>query len=145
QGHVVRIQAVELRTLVLDRVQHALRQLLRTLAAPCPVIAHVGLDADLRAALAYEIELGRRVRAEAVDGDDDGHAEEARVADVTREVVEALPERLQTLVPEVVGARATMHLERAQGRDDHRAARREPCLATLDVEELLRAQVRAEA
>ena len=38
-----------------------------------------------------------------------------------------------------------MHLERADGRDDHREFRAQACLATLDVEELLAAEIGAEA
>jgi hypothetical protein len=38
-----------------------------------------------------------------------------------------------------------MHLERAHGGDDHRGGRREAGLAALDVEELLRAEIGAEA
>jgi hypothetical protein len=38
-----------------------------------------------------------------------------------------------------------VHLERADGRDQHRAVGREPGLAALDVEKLLAAEVGAEA
>jgi di/tripeptidase len=54
-------------------------------------------------------------------------------------------ERLQVLLLEVFLLDAAVHLERADGGDDHRAGGLEAGLAALDVEELLGAEIGAEA
>ena len=54
-------------------------------------------------------------------------------------------ERLEVLLLEVLLLDAAVHLERADGGDQHRAVGREPGLAALDVEELLAAEIGAEA
>ncbi len=48
-------------------------------------------------------------------------------------------------LPEVFLGHAAMHLQRAHGRDDDRRSRLQPGLAALDVEELLGAEIGAEA
>ncbi len=54
-------------------------------------------------------------------------------------------ERLEVFLLEIVLLHAAVHLERADGGDDHRAVRLQAGLAALDVEELLAAEVGAEA
>ena len=73
------------------------------------------------------------------------HAELAHVLQVPLEVVAALGDGGRVLVLEVVLGDAAVHLERAHGGDDDRCGRVEAGLAALDVEELLGAQVGAEA
>ena len=53
-------------------------------------------------------------------------------------------ERAEVLGAEVLLVRAAVHLERPHRRDDHRGLGLQPAHATLDVEELLGAEVRAE-
>ena len=77
--------------------------------------------------------------------DDRRHAELAHVLDMAREVGEALLQRLDVLLAELVLGDAAMHLERAHGGDDDRGGRLQARLAALDVEELLGAEVGAEA
>ncbi len=54
-------------------------------------------------------------------------------------------ERLQVLLLEVVLLDAAVHLQRADGGDQHHAVGLEPGLAALDVEEFFRAEIGAEA
>ena len=61
------------------------------------------------------------------------------------EIGEALLQGLEVLLPELVLRHAAMHLEGAHGGDDHRRGRRQAGLAALDVEELLRPEIGAEA
>ena len=61
------------------------------------------------------------------------------------EVGEAALERRQILLAQGVLGDAAMHLERAHGGDDHRRLRGQAGLAALDVEELLGAEIGAEA
>jgi hypothetical protein len=64
---------------------------------------------------------------------------------VTLEVRHAGFQRLEVFLLQVVLLDAAVHLERADGRNDHGAVRLQPGLAHLDVEELLAAEVGAEA
>ena len=72
-------------------------------------------------------------------------AELLHVLDVPGEVGHAGFERLEVLGLEVFLLDAAVHLERADGRDQHGAVGREPGLAALDVEEFLAAEIGAEA
>ena len=54
-------------------------------------------------------------------------------------------QRLEVFLLQIFFLHAAVHLERADGGDDHDAVRREPGLAAFDVDELLRAEVGAEA
>ena len=61
------------------------------------------------------------------------------------EIGEALLQRRDVLLLEIVLGHAAMHLERADGGDDDDAIGLEPGFAAFDVEEFLRAEIGAEA
>ena len=61
------------------------------------------------------------------------------------EIGQTLAHRLEVLLAEALLGDAAVHLERADGRDDHRGVGGEAGLAALDVEELLGAEIGAEA
>ena len=90
--------------------------------------------------------LGLGVGGELVDRDDHRHAEPARRS---RRGGRGWRSRARaprgSRVPRSAFGDAAVHLERAHGRDDHRRAGVEAGLAALDVEELLGAEVGAEA
>ena len=80
-----------------------------------------------------------------VDGDHHRHAELAHVLDVAAEIGAALLHRLDVLLAEVFLLDAAIHLHGAHGGDDDRRRRLQAGLAALDVEELFRAEIGAEA
>ena len=91
-------------------------------------------------------ELGVGVALEMVDRDDAGQAEVvADVVDVPLEIRDALLERRQALLREVADGDAAVELERAHRCDEHDDVGSQAGLAALDVDELLGAQVGAEA
>ena len=91
------------------------------------------------------VHFGIRVGDEVVDGDRDRHAELLHVLDVAAKVGAALLERFDVFLLEVFLGHATVHLEGADGGDDHRGGRLQARLAALDVEELLGPEVGTEA
>ena len=72
-------------------------------------------------------------------------AELLHVLDMALQVGHAGFQRLEVFLLEVVLLDAAMHLERADGGDQHHAVGRQAGLAALDVEELLGAEIGAEA
>ena len=80
-----------------------------------------------------------------VDGDHHRHAELLHVLDVAAEIGAALLDRLDVFLAEVFLLDAAIHLHGPHGGDDDRRRRLQPGLAALDVEELLRAEIGAEA
>ena len=91
-------------------------------------------------------DLGVGVAGEAVDRHHHRHADICvTILDMPLEIGEALLQSVEVLLLEIVLGHAAMHLERADGGDDHHAIRLEPGLAAFDVEELLGAEIGAEA
>ena len=81
-----------------------------------------------------------------VDRDDARQAEVvADVVHVPLEIRDALLQRVQVLLREVLGLGAAVVLQRADRRDQHDEVGPQSRLAALDVDELLGAQVRAES
>ena len=116
----------------------------------CPAIRPVGGEDHIRAGLGHEaleqVDLGIGVGGEAVDGHDAVDAVYiADVLDVALEVDDALLERLEVLVGDRREVCAAMVLQGSNGGDDHGDGWPEAGLAALDVDELLRAEVGAEA
>ncbi len=99
----------------------------------------------LSAAFMTSCDFGVGVGDEAIDGDDGRDAELVHVLDMTLQVIAALGDGGDVLVLEVILGHAAVHLEGAHGSDDHGRRRREARLAALDVEELLGAEIGAEA
>ena len=91
------------------------------------------------------VHLGIGVRHEMVQRHHDGHAELAHVFHVLPEIPGAFFQGLHVFRCRVGLGCAPMQLQRAAGNDDDRGRGCQPRLAALDIEELLRAQVRAEA
>eukprot|EP01036_Dinobryon_divergens_P042637 gene42637-56672_t len=87
----------------------------------------------------------RAVEVEVVDADDSWNTELAHVLDMSTEIDQPLAQRVEVLLAELILRHAAMHLQRAHRGNDHDSGRREARLAALDVEELLRTQIRAEA
>ena len=113
----------------------ALRQLDRARAAFGPVIADHGVfGSGGFGELADQLDLSRRIVLEAIHADDHRNAELARVADVAQQVGAAFFEQVQILLRVLVRERlardhlrpAAVHLERADGRHQHHAIRRQP-------------------
>ncbi len=75
----------------------------------------------------------------------DRHVVALQIVDMALEIGEALLERRDILLLEIVLGDAAMHLERADGGDDHGAIGLQPGLAAFDVEEFLGAEIGAEA
>ena len=96
--------------------------------------------------LPQERDLGVGVRREVVDGD---HARQAvvvtDVVDVPLQVGDSLFQRGQILLRELLQLGPAVILERADRRDQHDEARPQAGLPAFDVDELFRAQVRAES
>ena len=128
----------------LDRGDDLAGQLLGALAAFAPMRAGEGVDAMLGAEALDRLVLGGRVGAETVDGDERADAEALHVDDVAAEIGEPGFERGQVLAAEILLLDPAVHLERAHRGDDDRGRGREPARATLDVEELLGAEIGAE-
>ena len=126
-------------------LDHGARDIGRAFAALGPVIGHHGFDAECLAVVLHQLDLGVGVGGEAVDRDHRHDAEFLHVLDMALQIGHAGFERLEVLVLEVLFLDAAMHLQRADGGDQHRAVRRDAGLAALDVEELLAAEVGAEA
>ena len=145
QRHVVGIEQLQLGLAGVAHLDHRARHVGGALAAHRPVVGHQRLDAERLALLLDQRDLGVGVGGEAVDRDHRRDAELLDVLHVTLEVRHAGFERLEVFLLEIVLLHAAVHLERADGGDDHRAVRLQAGLAHLDVEELLAAEVGAEA
>ena len=109
-----------------------------------PALHRLDLELGL-ADVGEQAMLGVGVGREVVDGDDHRHAETAHVAHVATEVDEAALQRGEVLPAEVGDGDAAVEFQRPHGRDDDHCVGLEPRLPALDVEELLGAEVGAEA
>ena len=69
----------------------------------------------------------------------------AHVADVPLQICDALVERGEVFLVDFLQIRAAVKFQGANGRNDHDGGRPQTGLAALDVDELLRAQIGAEA
>ena len=128
-----------------EQREHFARERLAAGAALLPDLAERHVDAQLRRVVVHHRQLRVGVGQELVDRDDDGHAELPDVPDVVLEMRQAALERREIADAERALVGAALHLERAHRRDEHRGFRVQPADAALDVEELLRAEIGAEA
>ena len=128
------------------QAHHFVGQGQAALAALRPHLGQRHVHAQLAALVLHQLELGFRVRGEAVDGHDARQLVHLRdVLHVLQQVRQTRLQRLEVLVVEIGLRHAAVVLQRAhRGHDDHRVGI-EARKAALDVEELLRAQVGAEA
>ena len=86
-----------------------------------------------------------RVAGEVVDGHDDRQAEAVDVLDVLLQVFDALVERLDVRLAQFLQRHAAVQLQGADRGHDHHGVGLDAGLAALDVEELLRPEIGAEA
>ena len=93
----------------------------------------------------HRLDLGLGVGGEMVDRNDRRNPELADILDMAGEVDAAGADRLDVLLAELRLADPAIIFERADGGDDHRGGGPETGLAALDVEELLGAEIGAEA
>ena len=89
----------------------------------------------------FRVGVGR----EPVDGNDGRDAEFLHVLDMPFQIGKPVADGGNVLRAKIVPPHAAMHLQRADGGDDHGGIRFQPRLAALDIEELLRPQIGAEA
>ena len=121
------------------------RELFNAFTAIGPMGTQKGPHANLPRGLHDCRDFFLSVRMEPVDGNDRRHPEFANVLDVTPQVGTTDPYRIHVPGIEVLFADPTVHLQRSNGGDNHRRAGFKTRLAALDVKELLRAEVSAEA
>ena len=122
------------------------RKLLAALAALRPDGGQNDVDAQLFAGVHDEPDLRVRIGGKTVDGDDRGQSVHlSHVADVAQKVGKSRFQRLQVLLGERVFGQFAVHFERAHRGDHHCGGGFQTRDAAFDVEEFLRAEVRAEA
>ena len=109
------------------------------------MVADERLDAELGAGCPDQRDLGVVSVEKRLIATTGGTPKMLHVLDMAREVGHAGFERLQVLGLRSSFGDAAVHLQRPDGRDDHGARGRQAGLAALDVEELLAAEVGAEA
>ena len=131
---------------VLAQGDHFVSQSQTALAALRPDLGQGHVHAQLAALGLHEVELGLRVGREGVDGHHAGQVVHVRdVLHVLQQVRQARLQRLEVLLGEVGLGHAAVVLQRAHRGDDHHRVGLKTGEAALDVEELLRAQIGAEA
>ena len=144
EGHFQRVGVLD--GTVLHDIQHLLGQSLAALAALGEDLAQDAGDALLGADLLDVSLLFGGIGREGVDGHHDGQAEAVlHVVDVADEVGCALLDGLEVGSVQVGLGYAAVALESTEGRHQHAGAGRDARIAALDVQELLCAQVCAEA
>lgn len=157
-GEVLLVEVAEVEVgadgLVGASLHDGLRQLLGSLAALSPVVGHAGIKGpSLESSVSEHLDLLVGIGGESVDTDDAGNAELDDVLDVLLHVAQALGEELEVLLDVLLleslagldlGA-ASVHLHGTNGGDEDDAVRSEAALSALDVEELLHANIGAEA
>ena len=137
---------MEVRRHRLDQLHHGARQLLGAFAAFRPVARDHERHAMVCHLALQQRQLGLSVVAEVVDRDDTWQTVVVvNVVDVPLEVRNAFLKRLEVLLMQRGELGGAVHLQRADGRDDHHGIGPDARFAALDVDELLCAQVCAEA
>ena len=127
-------------------LDEGLREPRRALAAVGEVGADLHLHAEPLDVFREGLDLGVGVTREAVDAHDDGQAPHvADVREVALDVAHAGEHRLDVLRREVGDGHAALVLHRAHRRDEDDGVRAQASEAALEVDELLRAEVGAEA
>jgi hypothetical protein len=140
------VDEAELRLALLDDLHHFAGDIGRSRAALGPVAREHQRDVELLHGLGEELVLRGGVRREVVDRDDAGQpVMVAHVVHVALEVRDALLQSAEILRIDLLQVGAAVILERADGRDEHHGRGTQPRLAALDVDELLRPEVGAEA
>ena len=128
------------------QADHLLGQGDAALAALGPHLAEGHVDAQFPALVLHQLQLGGGVGGEGVDGHHAGQLIDlCDVLHVLEQVGQALLQGLQVLVVQLRLGHAAVVLQRPNGGHDDHGRGLQPRQAALDVQELLGAQVRAEA
>ena len=128
-----------------DDLDHGAGNVGGALAAHRPMVGHQRFDAERLAFLLDQRDFGVAVGREAVDRDHHRQPEFLHVLDVALQIGHAGFQRLQVFLFQIVLLDAAVHLERADGGDQHHAIGGQARLAALDVDEFLAAEIGAEA
>ena len=144
ERHVVGIKRLELRLAALGHLDHRAGNVGRALAAHRPMVGHQRLDAELAQA-SLTSAISASVSAEKRLMETTGTRPKFCMFSTCRCRL-AMPtgERLGVFLLEVLFLDAAVHLERADGGDQHHRVGRKPGLAALDVDEFLGAEIGAE-
>ena len=145
QRHRIRIERRETRPAALQPRLHRHRQVPRAGRAIAPMGAEDGLRPHSLHGGLHGRDLGGRVGGELVQRHHHRQSKLLHVLHMPGEVHHATLHGGDILPPQIGLRDAAMHLQRPHGRDDHAGAGLQPRLAALDVQELLRAQIGAEA
>ena len=131
---------------LLTQAEHFLRQLQTALAALGPHLTQGHMDAVLRALGANQFQLRVCIVGKAVDGHHGRQAEHlGDILHMLEQIGQSALQRLQVLLAQFILRHAAVVLQRLyRGHNDHGGGR-QARIAALDVQKLLRAQVRAEA
>ena len=128
-----------------DRVEDNAREIRRAGAAVGPAARDLRGHAPAAARLEHRLDLGIGVAGEVVECDDRRQPEEPDVLDVLGEIVTAAPHCRDVLHRQLGQRHAGVHLQRAHRGYDHGDRRHQSRRPTLDVEELLGAEVARES
>ena len=145
QPHLVRIERRELRGAAFGEFDHLVGEVLDACRALGPVTAHDRLGALCGHIRLHRLDFGVGVGDEVVDCYDGRHAELLHILDMAAEIGAALLHRFDVFRAEIVLLHPAIHLHGAHCRHDHGGGRLETGLAALDIEELFRAEIGAEA
>ena len=145
QRQVIRIQSAELGAARIAKCHDLSRQILGAGAAIGPVRAVQRFDAEFAAIRFQCLRLGVGIRCEAIDADQHRHAKASQVADMAAQIFAAGLQRGDVLFAELVFGDSAVHLQGLDGRHEHHGIGLEIRFAAFDVEELLGAEVSAEA
>ena len=144
QAELITIDRLELRA-ALGQRHHMVGERFRALRAFGPVRALEGFHAMLLAEGLDGIDFGFRVCDEVIDGNGNRHAELLHVFEMAAQVGTALLQGFDIFLLEIILGHTAMHLERADGGNDHRSRRVKTRLAALDIKEFFSAEISAEA
>ena len=127
--------------LLVDRLNHGLRQFNGTLATFQEGFVHGKAHLQVLTVLAHDLYLLLQIRIVAVERHYHRLSEALHIADVAVQVLQALGQSLGVRFLDVIQIHAAVHLQTLGGGYDDHQSRQQSCLAALDVEELLCAEV----
>ena len=131
---------------LLAQADHFLRQLHAAFAALGPDLAQRHPDTQRTAALLHQFQLRLRICGKSVEGHHAGQAKDFRdVFHMLQQIGKSLLQRLQILCVQLVLGHTAVVFQGPDRSHHHDGRRRQAGHAALDVQKLLRAQVRAEA
>ena len=102
------------------------------------------LDAPFGTKDLHHLQLGIGIGREMVYGDDNRNAEAAQIFDMTAQIGATGSDGIDVLAAQIALLHAAIHLQGANGGNEHRHSGFQPALAALDIEEFLGAQIGSE-